>query len=805
MDRYFCIHGHFYQPPRENPWLEAVEEQDSAFPYHDWNLRITEECYASNGASRILNDQKQILKIVNNYAKISFNFGPTLLSWMQTETPHVYQRIIDADHASLQNLENHGSAMAQAYNHMIMPLANATDKYTQVYWGIKDFEFRFKRKPEGMWLPETAVDLATLKIMADLGLTFTILAQHQAKQVRKLGEEQWHDVTGGKIDPTQAYLLKFPDNKTINIFFYDGPVSQAVAFEGLLKSGEFFANRILGIFGKRHQPQLANIATDGETYGHHHQHGDMALAYALDYVEKNNLAKVCNYSYFLAKCPPTMEVEIYENTAWSCAHGVERWRSNCGCNTGGNSSWNQNWRQPLRDALDWLRDQLFPFYEEKSKSLFKDAVAARNEYIDVILDRQSQNLENFFKNNAQRNLNAAEQEQALTLLEMQRHAMLMYTSCGWFFDELSGIETVQVISYAARAIQLATKLGHNVESEFLEKLALAKSNIRKLQDGRRIYEQLVKPAMLDWIRIGAHYAISSLFEQFEKNTQIYCYEVENQEFHENTSGNIKLICGYAKFRSEITHEQSELAFSALHMGDQNISCGVLEYEKLKNFPQIIKEISQTFERGDLVSVIGLISEHFDHKLYSIQSLFRDEQRRVLKRVIEPALSEVEITFKHMYQHYALLMRFIEELNTPLPESFKITAAYVINLLLREEFSKEQFTAKEITKLLKNAKKAKINLNKLMLSFTFQQTLERIMIDFSKQSHDISNLDNLISGMKIVKKLPFQINLFHIQNHYYELMKTVYPERQTHENDNNGNQQWVEKFRNLGELLAIAIS
>jgi len=335
MERYICIHGHFYQPPRENPWLEVIELQDAAYPYHDWNRKITAECYATNAASRILDDQGQIIKIVNNYAKISFDFGPTLLAWMVKNTPDIYEAVLEADVESQKQFSGHGSAIAQAYNHIILPLANQRDKVTQVLWGIRDFEKRFCRLPEGMWLPETAVDLESLDILAELGIRFTILAPHQAHRVRPLGKDDWEDVSGGRIDPTMPYRLNLPTGRRIDLFFYDGPISRAVAFDGLLSRGETFAQRLLdAVSNDSARAQLVHIATDGETYGHHHRYGDMALAYALRYIEANELAQITNYGEFLQMHPPSHEVEIFENSSWSCVHGIERWRDNCGCTAG---------------------------------------------------------------------------------------------------------------------------------------------------------------------------------------------------------------------------------------------------------------------------------------------------------------------------------------------------------------------------------------------------------------------------------------------------------------------------------------
>ncbi|MGZ8940341.1 MAG: DUF3536 domain-containing protein, partial [Limisphaerales bacterium] len=396
MERFVCIHGHFYQPPRENPWLESVELQDSAAPFHDWNERITAECYGRNTAARIFDGEGRIDAIVNNYSKISFNFGPTLLTWMKEKMPWVHDAIVEADRQSQEKFSGHGSAIAQNYNHMILPLANERDKETQVLWGVRDFESRFGRKPEGMWLAETAADTPTLEVLARHGIEFTILSPFQARRIRKVGDKKWEDVNGARLDPTRPYLMKLPSGARIALFFYDAPVSQAVAFEKLLDSGEKFAHRITGAFSDaRDWDQLVHIGTDGESYGHHHRWGEMALAYALKYIESNNLAKLTNYGEYLEKHPPQYEAQIHEGSAWSCSHGVGRWKENCGCNSGGRGDWHQHWRAPLRQALDWLRDQIAPGYEAKARELLKNPWVVRDDYISVILDRTDENVDAF--------------------------------------------------------------------------------------------------------------------------------------------------------------------------------------------------------------------------------------------------------------------------------------------------------------------------------------------------------------------------------------------------------------------------
>jgi alpha-amylase/alpha-mannosidase (GH57 family) len=492
LERTVCIHGHFYQPPRENPWTGAVERQSSAEPYHDWNERITAECYAPNASSPILDGDGRVARKINNYARISFNFGPTLLAWMERHKPEVLRAIVKSDRESMRRFSGHGSAIAQIYNHMIMPLASRRDKATQAIWGLKDFSHRFGRVPEGMWLPETAVDLETLEVLADLGIKFTVLAPHQARRVKEIGRGEWLDVAGGKIDSSRAYLCPLPSGKSVNLFFYDGAISAEVAFGELLKSGEGFGRRLIQAFNGENRHELVHIATDGETFGHHRRHADMALAYCLHTIERDRSARLTNYGEYLEKHPPTDAVEIVENSSWSCAHGVERWRDNCGCHSGMHPDWTQAWRKPLRKAMDWLGGRLAEVYENEAAPCLRDPWEARNDYIEVILDPAAGCVEKFFRRHASRTLSSRERKKTLQLLEMQKNVLLSTTSCGWFFDDISGIETVQVMRYAARAIELAEETaGIDLEPEYRRMLEAATSNAHG--SGARVYESFVKP------------------------------------------------------------------------------------------------------------------------------------------------------------------------------------------------------------------------------------------------------------------------------------------------------------------------
>ena len=797
MDRYICIHAHFYQPPRENPWLESVELQDSAYPFHDWNERITAECYAPNSASRILDAEGKIVKITNNYSRISFNFGPTLLSWMEDNAQQTYQAILDADRISQETFSGHGSAMAQAYNHMILPLASPRDKQTQVTWGMRDFEHRFGRRPEGMWLPETAVDVETLEVLADHGIQFTVLAPSQAGKVRARGRGPWKSVEGANIDPTRAYACTLPSGRTINLFFYDGPISRAVAFEKLLNSGETFASRLLsGFSDARTWPQLMHIATDGETYGHHHPHGDMALSYALEHIETNHLAKITNYGEFLEKFPPTQEVQIIENTAWSCAHGVGRWSTDCGCNSGGNAEWNQQWRAPLRQALDWLRDDLAPVYSEAAGQLLKDPWTARDEYIGVVLDRSPRAVDDFLAQHAIRELSHDEQVHALKLLEMQRHLLLMYTSCGWFFDELSGIETVQVIQYAGRAVQLANDLfDGDREERFVERLRAARSNLPEVGDGAQAYERFVRPAMVNLLGVGAHFAISSMFESYGEHSVIFCYGITLRDWRNYESGRARVAMGRVSIESQITRESVEASFGVLHFGDHNLSAGVRPFAGDDEFETTARAVADAFKRADLPDCIRVLDRHFAGTSYSLKSLFRDQQRRIVNLILNSTLSEAEASYAQIYDHHAPLMRFLAELRTPLPKVLRLTAEFVLNRALRRELENETLDLDRIQTLLDTAGRERVNLDAAGLAYVLRRRINGMVEMLAADPGDTALLATIDSIVAMARSLPFEIDLWKVQNVYYELQQSEYPKRQ-------GDAEWVRPFLSLGEKLGM---
>jgi alpha-amylase/alpha-mannosidase (GH57 family) len=843
--RFVCVHGHFYQPPRENPWLETVEVQDSAAPYHDWNDRITAECYAPNGASRIVDTKanNEIIRIVNNYARMSFNFGPTLLSWLQGKAPRTYRMIIDADRASRQRYGGHGSAMAQVYNHIIMPLANRRDALTQIRWGIADFEFRFDRKPEGMWLAETAVNREVLDLMAQEGIKFTVLAPNQCARVRLVtvpskdpdpkpgtppadSSEPWTETPNASVDPTQPYTVPLNEGRSIAVFFYDGPASRAIAFEGLLNSGEAFGERLLDSLhpigsDQPTRPQLAHVATDGESYGHHHKHGEMALSYAMHWIDEGQYAQLTNYGEFLEKFPPQWQAEVAENTSWSCAHGVERWRSNCGCN-GGKVGWNQEWRKPLRDALDFLRDASAPMAEKLSNSLLKDLWAARDAYIHVILNRSPQSIEKFFAAHSRHPLSPAERVAAFELLELQRHTQLMYTSCGWFFDEISGIETVQIIAYAGRVLQLAAKLfgepGAALETSFLKILATAKSNVPEIKDGAEVYLRYVTDMRIGLEQVGAHYAISSIFRSYPEDGELFCFDLHRDSHEVFSSGRGRVAIGRALIRSRVTEEAESICFAVLHLGDQNLSAAVKRYtpddpKEVERFATFSADVGTAMRRANLPEVIRLIDRFFGPggaadspnapvgtTGYSLTSLFHDEQHRILRTILDQTLSEMEESLRKIYEDHASLMHFLTESGMSPPPALALAASFAINASLRRAIEADNFDPVEIESLIARADADQIALDNPLLSYTAGLRMKRAMVRLEGavggDNNTTAALNSAVTIADTLRKMPFEVNLWQAQNIWNDLLRRS--------DKNYWTEEWKEDFRKLGLALNIAV-
>ncbi len=805
--RFICIHGHFYQPPRENPWLETVETQDGAAPYHDWNERICAECYAPNGAARVLNAKNRIVRIVNNYARMSFNFGPTLLNWLDENAPRTYRMILDGEGRSRQRFGGHSSALAQVYNHMILPLANERDKRTQIRWGIADYKNSFGSEPEGMWLAETAADHATLEALAANGIRFTVLAPHQCKRIRPRGKSggEWVNTPDATVDTTRPYLARLASGAAIAVFFYNGPMARAIAFEGLLDSGDNFAARLKSGFKDGAQPQLVHVATDGESYGHHHRFGEMALAYALQLLEKDKSVQLTNYGAYLAEFPPEFECEIVEDTSWSCAHGVERWRSNCGCNAG-HSGWNQQWRGPLRKALDALRDALVPLTEKYGAKLFADVWTARDAYIQVILDRSDESVEGFLAAHAMHALDAEEHVRALQLMEMQRHAQLMYTSCGWFFDDVSGIETVQIIAYAARVLQLAQELfgeeAAQLEPAFLVRLAEARSNDPAAGDGARIYRKCVEKQMVHLEQVTAHYAISSVFSTFADETDLFCFRVRRLSYEIFSSGRGRLALGRVHAAGSITGRAQMYSFAVLHFGDQNITAAVKPYREADAaaFERFSAEAAGHVQRADFPEVIRLLDRFYGHADYSLTSLFTDEQRRIMQIILDSTLADLEGSMAAIYRDHASLLHYLAQAGLPKPPALTLAAGFAINAGLRRVLAAEPIDLAQLRSWLTLASSDQVPLESAALSYIADGRMKKAMVALQISSGSLETLSRALTLARTLGELPFELNLWQAQNIWNEILRTssyaltaLTPEDRP---------RWEKDFNELGARLAF---
>lgn len=687
---YVCVHGHFYQPPRENPSLDVVGRQPSAAPFHDWNERILHESYRPNAFARVLNEYGEVVRIVNSYEHISFNIGPTLMSWLERHDLETYQRIIEADRVSCDRHNGHGNAIAQVYNHIILPLANERDKVTQVRWGIADFQRRFGRAPEGMWLAETAVDNATVEVLVNEGIKFIVLAPTQAGRCRQFGRpdgfDQWQDVGSADIDPTRPYRCFVPEQANgrnyLDIFFYDGPISGDMGFDDILRSSQYFADRIGQAVRPwddqldfhRHEPpqsQIISVATDGETFGHHRAGAEKALAYALTDEFPARGWQVTSYAHYLSICEPTWEVQLKPVTAWSCSHGVERWKSDCGC--GGGGGWQQQWRAPLREALDWLRDRLASLYEKHGEGLLNDPWAARNDYVSVVGDRTPKTLDAFFTEHQTHPLNATERTAALRLLEMQRHTLLMYTSCGWFFDEISRPEGTQLLQYAARAIELAeVAWGISLEAEFIGRLESAPSNVDYFKDGAGVYLKQVQPNRVSIEQVVAHYAMASLFNNYRPQHQLYCYTLDRQDYYQQPLGALTLAIGQVKVTAAMTQETTTLAFAVLHLGGWDFHCGVQAFPSHSAYSKAKSAVISAFTSNSIAQSVLSISRYFS-PTYTLQDLFAEERQQIMQQLNQETLQRLDQLYEQVYrENYGVLMAFHRD-RLAVPQALQVAA------------------------------------------------------------------------------------------------------------------------------------
>ena len=742
--KYLCIHGHFYQPPRENAWLEEIEQQDSAAPFHDWNERICAECYSPNALARLLDHQQNLTQLTNNYSRISFNFGPTLLSWLEKKAPEVYQAVLEADQMSRERFGGHGSAIAQVYNHMILPLANSRDKETQIHWGITDFTKRFGRAPEALWLAETACDTATLCALARAGMKYVILAPGQCARIRKIGEDTWQEV-GPAVDPKRAYQCNLPDGQQIALFFYDGPISQGIAFSDTLSSGEKFASRLLGTYNNNAEAQLMHIATDGETYGHHQKFADMALAYVLKKIEEHPEVELTVYGEFLENHPPTYEAQIVENSSWSCCHGVERWRSDCGCNSG-RPGWHQKWRGPLREALDFVRDELIKTFEGVGREYFKDPWAARNDYVELMLDRGLDAQHRFFLKHATEKA-WQDRSGALKLLEMQKNALFMYTSCGWFFDEISGIETVQIMQYAARALELNRLMtGKDLEPLFMQKLSLAPSNIKEMKNGAVVYERYVKPQAMPIEKIALQHIISLYADETINPHRAYAYEVLSFTPRKLSAPNVQLWMGDITLKSTITLQEDTVHFVLLRRGAAEwISAA--QTAGAEDFSVAFGTLEQLFEEGKYEELVAAIPQYFKHN-YPLSSMTSDVRRKVMDSTLRKMEQQTDQEFTRLFEAQYPVVRGLQLINSPIPPTFLTVATFVLAQDIKAEVRAADFNISALEELMEDVNTLGVDLKGSGVSEAIADKLASLAFTFAR------NPENKAAAMKLLEFLNY---------------------------------------------------
>lgn len=672
------VHGHFYQPPRENAWTETLERQASARPDHDWNERVARECYVPNAVARIVDGQGRIVELVNNYAHLSFNMGPTLLSWYESAHPRSYRRLLEADKDSAARLEGHGNAIAQSYNHTILTLCDDRDLRTQILWGLADFRRRFGREPEAMWLPETACDDRVLSALAAHGMKYVILSPTQVDRVRKIGEKDWKDVSDGTVETRRAYRWTDPADpqRRIALFFYDGPLSHGLAFGKILADAPGTAARIAAAFSAKDDADedlLVHAATDGESYGHHGAFMDMGLAhlFGVDLPEKK--VQVVNYGWWLAKNPPLWEAHVKmgpqnKGTAWSCAHGVGRWMTDCGCGSEGR---HQRWRGPMRLAFDSLRDDLARIFEAESKGLLQDCWAARDAYIDVVLDRSEVRVESFLKAHTDGELTPERRLKALQLLEMQRYGMLMYTSCGWFFSDISGIETVQNLQYAARACDLArTVSGKDLEPALEARLRLAPGNVSEYPDGAEVYKRLALGGRVDGDRVAAHFAVALLFDGEAQGWKWGRYRVKSSTpIHQHAAG-ARLTAGKAVFEDSFTGETFDRVFLAANLPGQALTAYVRDASLPPGeYDSFIDRVAGV-AAWESVEPEKLACPLFPGKVYRLVDLMPDEQERLVRLMMRRRRENLEESPFFALDDCLALVEMGQQIGMDLPVSLR---------------------------------------------------------------------------------------------------------------------------------------
>ncbi len=824
-----CIHGHFYQPPRENPWLEIIELQRSASPYHDWNERITRECYGPNTRARLHAENGRITKLINNYEYMSFDFGPTLLSWLEIKHPWIYSQIIAADKASCKRYGGHGNALAHVYNHIIMPLASRRDKLTQIRWGLADFRHRFGRDAEGIWLAETAVDTETLELIADEGIKFTVLSPDQAAAIRpscpgtpdaediisgeRSGHSGWTDVSGGRIDPTRPYRvpLKGASGRFIDVFFYDGPLSRSIAYEKILSSGDALLGRINSILeNHKDGPRLLSIATDGESYGHHFKFGEMALSWLFEHIEKEGKIQLINFGAFLELHPPVYEVRIVERSSWSCAHGIERWRSDCGCSISGNKDINQRWRTPLRSGLEWLSGELAHIFTRRAGRLLKNPWGARDEYIGLMLDESGRSA--FFQRHSARPLSDDEKTDALCLLESQRMALYMFTSCGWFFDDISGIESRQILMYALRAIELVRRASPNdLEKGLMDFLIDAESNDPSSPNGAEILEKTVKPSKISPSLAAAHYAMLSLMDGTgsDKNPFSEMALPQRRNFYEQ--GGIKAALGEVEILEKRTGKTVSKRYFSLLKKDREFSC-VIGGVSAPDYELVNDEMERAFSESpeSLITVFSMMAE--DVQYFSTEDLIPDAHLAVIDGMAGAFYDRVRRSLETSGETFDDLIKILH-LFKEKPPSFlndvaRIMLSYRLSEILAGNSDEEEIDLKDLFNLAAPLQPdpfrfgPQVTTSPVFKDIIAEPFMKKIAEDFLvknmksfAETKKTVKIRNMMNFLNLAVSQGIELDLWECQNIFYDIHRSHSPTG----TDNPG---VFQKLVELGSLLGF---
>jgi alpha-amylase/alpha-mannosidase (GH57 family) len=787
--RHLVIHGHFYQPPRENPWTERIDRQAGAAPYHDWNEKIAAECYVPNTCSRRLDGYGRITRLVNNYEWISFNFGPTLLSWLEEKHPGTYQRILDADRLSAARTGGHGNAIAQAYNHIIMPLAAVRDQETQIRWGVRDFEQRFGREPEGIWLPETAINGTTLKILIDFGFRFIILSPHQADRIHPLQKGgRWKNVQDGSIPAGSPYRCFDRDQKCrrdtrrfIDVFFYDAPLSVDVSFNHLLRNGDRFAESIAAAY-QRNGGDLVAVATDGEIYGHHEPFADMALSYLADTAAPARNLSLTNFGAYLDGHEPEWEVRLKdgdkgEGTAWSCAHGVGRWKEDCGCNVGAPPEWNQKWRKPLRRGLNGLRDELSALFEREGSPLLEDPWTARNDYFAVIADRSVENAERFLSEHAVRTISPEERSRALALLESQRFALLMFTSCGWFFNDISGIESVQLFRYAARAIELAgTEHKERLEKLLLGELSSANSNAPDQGTGSDIYTRAVEAVSTDMPFVAGQHAIFSHFFGADEISRAFAYTVRTIDRIERSAGGSSVSVGCVEIISPYTLERYMYRYTVAVEDGAAVTCcvgAVAEPGAFRETAERLREMPEERLAADPTLIAG---ELISGRCITLKDLFLEDRERILLHICKDILETVTDRYEKLYDENRRLLSLLKEAAITPPLSLIVPAQAVLTRKLIREVERWQHTLEPagldgIKGVVSEAEAHGVEIDTTAASLVFRDLVLETTVQFEERL-DAGAADALLQFVELSHTLGIGIEMHDIQNEIYHVLETT---------------------------------